>query len=80
MHQGGLEQAIPLPLTAGRLAHDLLLVVGGLGSEMPQLGLERQLTQIGHAHRIKNAVEMIDFVLHHPGMQALRFALDGGAI
>src|SRR5262245_19612252 len=38
---------------------------------------EHQLGEIGHAHGIEDAVEMIAFMLDHPGVEARGLAVDG---
>ncbi len=47
---------------------------------MAELGLERELAQIGHAHREQDAVQVVDLVLDHAGVQAAGLALDRPAV
>ena len=35
--------------------------------------LEAELAQVAHALRVQNAVQVIAFVLHHAGQEAVRF-------
>src|SRR6185312_1113670 len=42
--------------------------------------LEAEVPQVAQALRIENAVEVIDLVLHHPGVETLDRAIDGRAL
>ena len=77
VYQGCLEQAVTLLLTTGRLAHAAPPRPPDSATKCLSSVSKRQLTQVRHAHRVEDAVEMIDLVLHHSGVQALRLALDG---
>src|SRR5579872_4458995 len=39
--------------------------------------LEAEVPQIAHALRVEDAVEVIDLVLHHPGVEGFHGAVDG---
>src|SRR5262250_2626056 len=41
---------------------------------------EHELGKVGHAHGIEDPIEVIAFVLYHPGMKAACLALDGAAL
>jgi len=47
---------------------------------MFDLGFEGEVGQVIHAHGIENAIEMVDFMLNHAGMQTFGLALDQLAI
>ena len=39
--------------------------------------LEAEVVQVAHPHRIEHAIEVVDFVLHDPGVEALDRPVDG---
>src|SRR3546814_14719611 len=47
---------------------------------MAQLLDEGELGQVGHALRIQHPVQMVAFMLHHPGMKIASLALDPRAV
>src|SRR5258708_24353859 len=41
---------------------------------------EREQPMIGHALKVKHAIEVITFMLHHAGVETLDLAVDGGTL
>ena len=76
VQQRGLQDAIleRAALVQG-IAHCAVSVPLQPRRELGQLAGEGKLAQIGHPHRIQDAVEVIHLVLQHPGEQAVGDAL-----
>src|SRR3546814_7391297 len=47
---------------------------------VPQFAFKDQVLQVAHALGIENPVEMVEFMLHHPGMPAIDLALQPAAV
>src|ERR1039457_2490591 len=45
-----------------------------------QLLVETELTHVRHAHGIEDPIEVIDFVLHHAGVEAADAPIDSAAL